>query len=111
MRRLTLLVLLLLAVSSLTPLASTPIPAYEPYSRDEFPLWTYKVRRAETLFFGSLAITLPLASLAYNLSVSYLSAPAADSETGEFLAKLGIAASLSASISLADYIIGEVQAR
>jgi hypothetical protein len=100
---------LLSAALSVAPLPATPIETYEPYTEEEFPLWTYKIRRAETLFFGSLAITLPVASLAYSVAVNYLSFSAADSDIDAFLLKLGIAASLSASISLADYVIGEVQ--
>ena len=38
-------------------LFSEPLKGYEPYQEGEFPLWTYKIRRAETIFFGSMIIT------------------------------------------------------
>lgn len=35
---------------------------YESYEEEEFPLWTIELRRAETLFFGSLVFTLPVSA-------------------------------------------------
>ena len=37
---------------------------YESYEEEEFPLWTRELRRAETIFFGSLVFTVPISSLA-----------------------------------------------
>jgi hypothetical protein len=96
-------------LSSSLPVFCDALPAYVPYEENEFPIWTYKVRRAESLFFGSMALTLPVAALAYNIAVNYLGATSASSDINAFLVQVGIASSLSAGITLADYIIGEVQ--
>ena len=45
-----------------------PLKGYEPYEEGEFPLWTYKLRRAETLFFGSMVLTLPVAAIIYSVA-------------------------------------------
>ena len=43
------------------PLVAEPIEyEYEPYTEEEFPIWAHELRRAESIFFGSLAITFPL---------------------------------------------------
>ncbi len=82
---------------------------YEPYQRGEFPQWAYELRRGETLFFGSLVITFPLAVLGWN-SINALggdlpTSPAFDTT----LKQAGVACVLSLGIALADWIIGEVQ--
>ncbi|AEV28188.1 hypothetical protein SpiGrapes_0330 [Sphaerochaeta pleomorpha str. Grapes] len=100
---------LVIFLASSMPAFSEALPTYVPYEKNEFPLWTYKVRRAESLFFGSMALTLPVAILAYNVAVNYLSVPAASSQINTFLIQLGVASTLSAGISLADYIIGETR--
>lgn len=83
---------------------------YEEYSLDEFPTWSYKLRRGESLFFGSLALTLPVSILAYDAAVntSIISNPTTDDFT-EFTYQLSMAAVLSLTIALADYIIGEFE--
>jgi hypothetical protein len=101
--------LLLIFLFSGTPLFSETLPAYVPYEKDEFPLWTYKLRRAESLFFGSLVLTFPIAVLSYNLAVNYLSFSEASSDLNALLLEAGIASALSLGISVADFIIGEVQ--
>ena len=109
MKKALALFFLLIFLASSMPAFCEALPAYAPYEKNEFPLWTYKVRRAESLFFGSMALTLPVAVLAYNIAVNYLSAPPASSDINAFLIQLGVASSLSAGISLADYIIGETR--
>lgn len=105
-------ILLILLLS--TPISlfcsGTDFLEYEDYSLDEFPTWTYKARRGESLFFGSLAITLPLSILAYNTAVntSLISSPSNDDFTN-FTYQLSIAAVLSLTIALGDYIIGEFE--
>ena len=103
-RKITALVLIISLV--LSPLAAEAKLSYEPYGEDEFPIWTMKLRRAESLFFGSLVITLPLSVLAWNLmeNAGWVSADGIQ----EFGWHLLIAGGLSLSISAADWIIGEV---
>lgn len=107
MRR-TLMILLLLIFVFNTPLFADPLQGYEPYEEEEFPIWSYKLRRAETLFFGSLVITLPVAAILYNLAqeANILTIP--DTELQGLFIQGSIAAGLSVGISLADFIIGEV---
>ena len=107
MRTFTLMLCLFVLCTSI-PLVAEPLKDYVPYESEEFPLWTYKVRRAETLFLGSLVITLPVAMLLYKFAqqTSVLSPP--DSDLQSFLVQGSIAASLSLGITLADFIIGEV---
>ncbi|WP_320129310.1 hypothetical protein [uncultured Sphaerochaeta sp.] len=111
MKKVILLLCLVVFMSSSLGLYCEALPTYTPYEKNEFPIWTYKLRRAESLFFGSLALTLPVASLGYSLAVNYLGAPAASSDINALLLQAGIASIISAGISLADYIIGEVQGK
>lgn len=104
------LLVLLMFCFSLVPLASASLPAYEPYQEDEFPLWTYKLRRAEILFFGSFVITMAVASLGYNLVVNAGWVPRAKDDLSALLIQGSIAGGLSLGIAVADYIIGEVEA-
>lgn len=100
--------LLILCILLPLPLIGDPLPSYMPYEQDEFPLWTYKLRRAETLFFGSLVITLPVSALLYRLAVSSNLLPSQNDPLSDLLVQASIAASLSLGISVADFIIGEV---
>ncbi|MBR2281097.1 MAG: hypothetical protein IJ863_00580 [Spirochaetales bacterium] len=70
--------------------------SYEPYSDDEFPRWALDLRRAECIFFGGIPITLPVTYLVSNLLDADLT----------FLQAVGIACSVSAVITLVDYILG-----
>lgn len=36
---------------------------YESYEEEEFPLWSIELRRAETIFFGSLVFTVPVSAM------------------------------------------------
>ncbi|NBK20962.1 MAG: hypothetical protein EOM68_02930 [Spirochaetia bacterium] len=110
MKKTLVLMLILLFCLSLFPLSSESLPSYEPYQENEFPLWTYKLRRAEILFFGSFVLTMGVASLTYSLakSAGWVS-PAKDDLTALFI-QAGIASGLSLGIAVADYIIGEVEA-
>ncbi len=108
MRRIVavLMIVLLLAPAVL---AAEPLKGYVPYEEGEFPLWTYKIRRAEQIFFGSMMITIPVATLIYSLAVNnnVLARPADEAQA--YLTTGAIAAGLSLSISVADYIIGQVR--
>ena len=60
MRRI--IALLLAVLIALPPLAADTIDfEYEPYTEEEFPIWSHELRRAESIFFGSLVITFPVA--------------------------------------------------
>jgi hypothetical protein len=112
-----LIALMLLAAFSIQSLgaatvsdAATKLPEYEPYAEDEFPIWSGKLRRAESLFFGSFPITLPVVVLAYNLAVNLGASPVEeDPGLKTALVQFGIAAGVSFSIALTDFIIGEIQ--
>jgi hypothetical protein len=100
------IMIVLIVLFVLSPVMSAD---YEPYHIDEFPQWSIKLRRAETLFFGSLPITLGVTGLAYSAvqlasQNTWFSEPVQDS-----LTVLSIAGILSLGIALADYIVGEMQ--
>ncbi|MHC1693407.1 MAG: hypothetical protein AB9828_10335 [Sphaerochaetaceae bacterium] len=108
MRRMV-LIILLISISSQMLCAST-LPktiVYDPYELSEFPVWSQKLRRGETLLFGSFPITLTLTSLSYSLATS-LGAPAFATEK-ETIAMFSIAAGLSLIIAVTDFIIGELE--
>nr|WP_321304206.1 hypothetical protein [uncultured Sphaerochaeta sp.] len=107
MRRVMVILLLLLMIFPLQ-LSADQLKGYEPYEEEEFPLWSYKIRRAETLFFGSMVITIPVAALLYRVAVDSELITTPSSELQGFLMQGSIAAGLSLGISIADYIIGEV---
>lgn len=71
---------------------------YSSYEDAEFQTWMHKARRAETLFFGGIPITFAFVSLGYSLL----------NKEPNFWPMMGISAATSALISLADYIVGEV---
>ncbi len=98
------------ATAETTGTSGTKLPDYEPYTKDEFPIWSGKLRRAESLFFGSFPLALPLVVLAYNLAVN-LGAPPVEETAGikTALVQLGAAAGVSFTIALTDFIIGEVR--
>lgn len=106
MKRLVVLLLLLIFLFSL---GAQPLPTYEPYAKEEFSIWTYKIRRAESLFFGSLAITFPLSYGLYSLARSsgLISTPSSD--LNALLIQSSIAASLSLGLAVADYVVGEMR--
>ena len=90
------------------PLVAEPIEyEYEPYTEEEFPIWAHELRRAESIFFGSLAITFPLSMGAYSLATS-LGAQGPSEPYQQVLIQLGVAAGLSLIIALTDWIIGAV---
>ena len=106
MRRVIALLLAVLLI--LPPLAADPIEyEYEPYTEEEFPIWSHELRRAESIFFGSLVITFPVAMGVYSLA-SMMGMPGPTEEYQQVLIQAGIAAGLSLIISLTDWIIGKV---
>ncbi|MGH0053456.1 MAG: hypothetical protein ACQ5SW_08735 [Sphaerochaetaceae bacterium] len=111
MRRSIAIILLVLMLVPFNLSAADQLAGYVPYEEDEFPLWSYKIRRAETLFFGSLVLTLPVAVLLYNVAQNTNLISPASSELQGFLIQGSIAAGISLGISFADYLIGELGER
>ena len=106
MRRFVAIVLLSAIFSSL--LMADPIAyEYEPYTEEEFPIWSHELRRAESLFFGSFVLTYPLAMGIYSLA-GYAGADI-PSGSDRALQQLGVAAGLSLAIAGIDWIIGRVR--
>ncbi len=111
MKKTLFVVVLILFCCSLVPLSSASLPAYEPYQENEFPLWSYKLRRGEILFFGSFVITMAVASLGYSLAANAgWAQPAKDDPLTALLIQGGIASVLSLGIAVTDYILGEREA-
>lgn len=98
--------LLLVVVFSLQMVAAAD---YEPYRTDEFPQWSIKLRRAETLFFGAIPLTLGATGIAYSMARSFGADPIHPEPNKETLAILGIAGGVALLIALTDFIIGEVK--
>jgi hypothetical protein len=105
---LSIFVIILLATSTLYS-ADVELKDYEDYTIDEFPEWSWKLRRGESLFFGSLALTFPVSLLAYNIVVNsnLVTKPTDDFTNLKY--QISIAAILSLSIAVGDYIIGELE--
>ncbi len=97
---------ILLVVFSITILGAAD---YEPYRIDEFPEWSVKLRRAETLMFGSLPITIGVTGLAYSTAQLLGAAKFSQDPFVDTMTVIGIAGGLSLVIAVADYIIGEMQ--
>ena len=103
----TMALILIFSILAL-PLMADPIQyEYEPYTEEEFPIWAHELRRAESIFFGSLAITFPLSMGAYAL-VTSLGVQGPSEPYQQALIQLGVAAGVSLIIALTDWIIGAV---
>ncbi len=103
----TIALILIFSILAL-PLMADPIQyEYEPYTEEEFPIWAHELRRAESIFFGSLAITFPLSMGAYAL-VTSLGVQGPSEPYQQALIQLGVAAGVSLIIALTDWIIGAV---
>ena len=99
---------LILIICLSASLFATPIKyEYEPYEEEEFPLWSRELRRAESIFFGSFVITLPVTALCYSLAES-LGAELTDNEGWLFGQQALIAGGLSLGIALTDFILGRI---
>ena len=106
MRKIIAAVLIVLMIAP--PLAADPIQyEYEPYEEDEFPIWSMELRRAETIFFGSLVLTFPVAMGIYSLA-STLGMPTPEEDYKQVLQQALIAGGLSLIIAGTDWITGKV---
>ena len=111
-KRVISLILVLCLTLSLLPAAdglNVKFPSYTPYEKNEFPVWSQKLRRAEALFFGSLAITFPVSVGAYSLTTTYFPVPVPEANSTQVLQQAAIACGISVLIVLIDYIIGEIR--
>lgn len=81
---------------------------YESYEEEEFPLWTIELRRVETIFFGSLVFTVPMASLALSL-MSNQGIINFENDKESALVTLTSAAGLSLVVSAVDWILGKME--
>ena len=98
---------LLLPCYSAAP-QSTPVKyEYVPYEAGEFPEWAVELRRAESIFFGSFVIALPVSIGVYNLAKSW--GMPGSTPSMEALYQVAGAAGIASVIALADWIIGEMQ--
>lgn len=109
MKKTIFLVIIMLLVSQIAfSSATVQTISYEPYQKNEFPQWSYKLRRGETLLFGSLPITLSVTGITYSVVLGLGAQKISANPIQESIAILGIAATLSLLIAITDYIIGEV---
>jgi hypothetical protein len=79
------------------PVAAAEQSSYQRYSHEEFDPWMHDLRRAETLFFGSL----PISFAASSLSMVFI-----QDDYRSVQLQLGITLGISAAIAIADYILG-----
>lgn len=91
-------VLLLLCVSF--SVFSLDMKNAEPYEKDEFPKWAVDLRRSEIIFFGSVPFTYTATSLIANKAFK---------KDINFWKTAAIAGAASATITLIDFIIGQIK--
>ena len=103
-----LLLLTLFSLSSETITHSSFGYRYESYEEEEFPIWTMELRRAETIFFGSLVFTVPIYSLAVGLLSSQGIVNFKD-DNKKALVTLTSAAGVSLIVSAVDWILGKME--
>lgn len=101
MKKLILLLFIILIVTS--PVYTEAVE----YTADEFPEWSLHLRRAETLFFGSLPLTFAVSSLSYGLAKNLGLQPLFSTDVGETVFLFSTAAALSLTIAVVDYYLGK----
>lgn len=108
MKRFIALILLLAITLSIAYSSDASLKyEYEPYEKNEFPEWAMELRRAETIFFGSFALTLPLAVGAYSLAIN-MGAPEPAKQSTAFMYQLAGAAGAALTITAIDWILGRM---
>lgn len=80
--------------------------SFTPYEDGEFPNWSLDLRRAETIFFGSYVITMPVAagSIALMNNLDMLSMD----NRQQVFATIGVATGLSLFIAGLDWMLGKI---
>ncbi|MGN1190413.1 MAG: hypothetical protein ACI4SL_08480 [Candidatus Ornithospirochaeta sp.] len=105
---LMLLISLVFSLSAETITHSSFNYKYESYEEEEFPLWTIELRRAETVFFGSLVFTVPISSVAIGL-LSNQGIINFNNTTQAALVNLSAAAGLSLVVAAVDWVLGKME--
>ncbi len=105
---LILLISLVFSLSAETITHSSFNYKYESYEEEEFPLWTIELRRAETVFFGSLVFTVPISSVAIGL-LSNQGIINFNNTTQAALVNLSAAAGLSLVVAAVDWVLGKME--
>lgn len=100
-----LIAILLLLAFIAAPVFSAAELSYKPYDDEEFPVWSLHLRRAESIFFGSYVITLPVSILLYN-SADLVGIKTPTEDNTRILQQALIATGLSLFITGLDYILG-----
>lgn len=108
MKRITLVMLIFILCMQIG-FTATDSTLYEPYAPEEFPEWSFKLRRGETLLFGSLPITLSLTGLSYSVALGLGAQKFSNDPFTESLVVFGIATGLSLIIAITDFILGELE--
>ena len=93
--------IILLFLFSSVAVFSIDVKNAQPYEKIEFAKWSLDLRRADTIFFGSLPITVPVTFLIFDAFKS----------EWEFWPKFGIACGASAIITLTDFILGKIPSK
>ncbi len=105
MRKKGISVLLITCIIVLTPVfcfaEDTEEQEYEPYTVMEFSSFAMDMRRAETIFFGSLPLTYMISSLAIGAVDALVSTDLPNAEIG-----LGVTLGFSLTIAIIDYVLG-----
>ncbi len=81
-----------------------------PYTEEEFSTGLHKLRRAETIFFGSIpivAVGVTIAAEVYRQGMASFKAPPLTND--QIFQRAYITVGLSAGVALIDWIIGEVR--
>jgi len=108
MKRMIIILLIILLCVHLG-FSATNTSVYAPYDINEFPDWSLKMRRGETLLFGSLPITLSLTGLSYSVALGLGAQKFSNDPFKESLMVFGIATGLSLIIAITDFILGELE--
>ena len=98
-------VILLTLMIPATLLSDPIVYEYESYEEEEFPIWSLELRRAESIFFGSLVLTYPVAMGIYSL-VEYCGGSVPSDQASRVLQQAAVAAGLSLIIAGTDWLIG-----
>lgn len=101
------IIVLILTVVCFTSVFSLDLKDAEPYEKIEFPKWALDLRRGETIFFGSLPLTVPVTFLVFSIAENGVQ----EDKKWSFWAKMGVACGISAAISVTDYILGKVSGK
>ena len=94
----------------LTPLSDDPSIS-DPYEKEEFPEWAWKVRRFEVIFFGGLPVVYMFTTLGYDIYQKTANGENFGSQRDQrdLLNMVLISISVSGAIAIADLIISLIK--